>query len=290
MPESTSATALAATTSAHAWAEAKLPDAWPDELDPRRPSQLWRLLRGAMLRQTRPVRLPPGLPGAERLPRYLLQEFHHLPNGNYSKTLTRGYALWFDRVMLGSLHRARRDMARRLAGARCVLDVGSGGGHTGGALQEAGVPEVWALEPSPYLLQHAARRYPELNYAQGVIERTTFADGQFDGATACFVFHEIPPRYADRALAELHRVLKPGARLLIAEPSAQQWRDDRRTLWRRHGWRGLYFKFLAKRVFEPFTAAWHERKLPAWFASHGFVLEEDRDEMPCRLLVARRAA
>ena len=48
-------------------------------------------------------------------------------------------------------------------------------------------------------------------------ERLPFAAAEFDGAFACCVFHHIPPDQHHRALAELHRALKPGGLLMIYE-------------------------------------------------------------------------
>jgi SAM-dependent methyltransferase len=271
------------------WATAILPDAWPDQI----PSPIRRLamvVRALVGKKARRVRLPDTMPGRDFLPKYLFQEFHFLPNGNYSKTITRGYANGFNKAMLGSLQAARAEIARRLDGSGRVLDIGCGAGHLTGAFQSAGIADICALEPSPYLLQHAARDYPGANYVQGVIEDSRLPSASFDGAGACFVFHEIPPRQADAALRELSRLLKPGARLVLVEPSPMQVRIGYAQMWRRYGWRGLYFRALALRTHEPFVRAWHKKDPAAWFAAHGFTLVEDRDCMPWRLLEARRAA
>jgi ubiquinone/menaquinone biosynthesis C-methylase UbiE len=246
------------------------------------------LVRSLAGKHVRRVQLPAGMPGLGRLPKYLFQEFHHLPNGNYSKTITRGYANGFNKAMLGTLQVARAEIARRLAGNRRVLDIGCGAGHLTGALQAAGLADVWALDPSPYLLQHAARDYPGARFEQGVIEDSGLPSVSFDGAGACFVLHEIPPRQADAALRELRRVLKPGARLVLVEPSPVQVRLSYGQMWRRYGWRGWYFRMLALRTHEPFVPAWHKKDVAAWFTANGFTLIDDVDRMPWRLLEAKR--
>src|SRR5258706_4490759 len=270
------------------WATIDLPDAWPDQIGWRRPRQLWRLFAGLISGRPRRVELPPDLPGREHLPRYLLQEFHHLPNGNFSKFISRGYINHFDHVMLGCLHQARRQIARRLADAKRVIDIGCGGGQLSAVLASNQGAEVWALEPSPYLLQHAASKIPDLHCVQGIIEQTDFPEGYFDAAGACFVFHEIPPRYADQALTELRRILKPGALLAIVEPAPEQLSLSFAGMWHHYGWRGVYFRLLALRVFEPFVLAWQARDHAAWFEQYGFELIEKRSHMPYALFVARR--
>jgi ubiquinone/menaquinone biosynthesis C-methylase UbiE len=272
------------------WAGVSLPDAWPDRLRLARPRDLLTLVR-RLFGGRRRVEVPTGLPGGDELPEYLRQEFHHLPNGNYSKRIVAGYAHGFDLLMLGRARRARNEIARRLAACRAVLDVGCGDGGLASALVAAGVLEVWGLDPSPYLLREAARKHPQVRLVQGLAEGTPFPDARFDGAGACFLFHELPPPIADRALAELHRILAPGAKLVIVEPSPIQFRPKELARFvRRSGLSGLYFWLLARAVYEPFAAAWHRREPRAWLDAHGFDLCEDVTGMPLRLLSATRRA
>ena len=270
------------------WARVCLPDAWPDRVawwHPRQWPRLWRKING---RQREPVRLPDALPGAHRLPRYLLLEFHNLPNGNYSHGVTRGYARGFDHAMLGSLHAGRRRVADALRGARRALDRGSGAGHLAGAMQRAGIGDVWGLEPSPYLLTLAAQAHPQVVWRQGVGEDSGLPDAWFDAVGICFVLHEVPPTYLRRLLAELRRITAPGATVAILEPSPLQWRQDAWRMWKSHGWRGAYFRLLARRMHEPFADAWHKLDAVALLAEYGFAVEQDDVGCPFRFIVARR--
>jgi ubiquinone/menaquinone biosynthesis C-methylase UbiE len=270
------------------WDRVQLPPAWPDRISIRDPRSLWRLARH-LARGPEPVRLPPGLPGGDGLPGYVLQEFHRLPNGNYSRVFANGYARWFDAVMLGRLRPARRRVARRLAGARAALDVGCGSGALAAELARAGIVDVWGLDPSPYLLQVAARLHPGIRFIQGLAERTCFPDARFDAAAACFLFHELPPGAAERSLDELHRILAPGGLLGVVEPSAPQ-RQPRSALrlLRDEGLMGLYFRVLARFVYEPYVDAWHERDVRDSLDRRGFDLVEDEVRFPFRFVVARR--
>jgi len=270
------------------WSTAALPDAWVDEIDLGTAAGWIAYVRGWM-GPRRKVRLPEGLPGAERLPAYLRQEFHHLPNGVYSKVHADGYARWFDRLMLGRTVAARARLAGDLADARSTLDVGCGTGGLAAAMQAVGIPDVWGLEPSPYLLQLASARHPRVRFVQGIVEDTRFANARFDGVGACFLFHELPPKIADAALDEIRRILVPGGRLVIAEPSPLQFhRSDWRQLVRRDGRLGLYFFLVANWMHEPFVQGWHRRDVPSWLAAHGFRLVADETGMPIRFLSAVR--
>jgi ubiquinone/menaquinone biosynthesis C-methylase UbiE len=268
------------------WLNLDLPDAWPDELITS-PLKAWRLVTRTFGRRRR-VELPNDMPGRELLPKYILQEFHSLPNGNYSKRVTHGYITGFDRLMLGRMTRARSHIAQSLNSCRAVLDVGCGGGRTAGILKAKGVAEVWGMDPSPYLLQHAARAFPEVNFVQGIAEETRFSAARFDGVAACFLLHEMPPHYIDRALREFHRILRPNGLLAICEPSAIQLQLSPWRLLRRDGLLGWYFWSLARLVHEPFVAAWHRRSATDMLATAGFELVSDTHEMPVRHLLARR--
>jgi len=269
------------------WAEVPLPDAWTDR-EAHGARGAWRLVRHALGRRRARVELPADLPLSAEIPRYALQEFHNIPNGNYSNRLTRGYATGFDVAMLGRMRPARRRMADALAGCASVLDVGCGGGASTAALAGRGIAEVWGIDPSPYLLRCAAGRVPDARFVQGIAEATGFADERFDGIACCFVFHELPPHAADRALAELARILRRGGRLAIVEPAAEQYHTGMWRLVARHGPLGAYFRVLARAIHEPFAAQWHRRDARAWLAEHRFRVVVDRVDFPVRMLVSER--
>jgi ubiquinone/menaquinone biosynthesis C-methylase UbiE len=268
------------------WINLTLPDAWPDELFTS-PLKVWRLIVRTLGKRRR-VELPVDMPGRELLPKYILQEFHSLPNGNYSKRLTHGYITGFDRLMLGCMRRARTHLAQSLRGCGAVLDVGCGGGRTAGMLKATGVGDVWGMDPSPYLLQHAARAFPEVKFVQGIAENTGFPAARFDGIAACFLLHEIPPRYIEHALREFHRILRPGGLLAICEPSAIQLHLSPWRLLRQDGLLGWYFWLLARLVHEPFVDAWHRHSATDMLTAAGFEVIGDSHEMPVRHLLARR--
>lgn len=270
------------------WESTSLPESWADRIDFRRPRDLWTFFRKVALRKVGRVQLPEGLPLNVEIPKYALLEFHNLPNGNYSKNITRGYSKGFDHAMLGEMRRARGALATSLKSCKSVVDVGCGAGRSSQALHDAGVTQVTGVDASPYLLQHAARAFPQLNFVQGLAEDTRLPAANFDGVSVCYLFHEMPPTYSSRALDEFSRLLKPRGLLGILEPAPEQLSSTPFALLRRHGWRGLYFWALARFVHEPFVQAWHRCVVDRWLDEHGFELISDTLIFPSRLIIARR--
>ncbi len=270
------------------WKSIELPDAWPDALAFSRFDDLKLLLKKFRGKQIEKVKLPDEFQSSLELPKYLLQEFHNLPNGNFSKNISKGYVTGFDISMLGSMKVARESIAKDLIHCQSVLDIGCGGGRSTRSLLDSGIKDVWGLDPSPYLLWHAANKYPEIRFVQGVAEKTPFAQQRFEGVSANFVFHEIPPKYSNKVLIECHRILKGDGLLSICEPAPEQFYRGYWAMFKQFGLKGLYFRFLAKRVFEPFVAAWHKKDYAEWAKLHGFELIKDVTQMPVRYLLLRK--
>ncbi len=265
-----------------------LPDAWPDGLNLASPLTWLSLYRRSRQRKTHRVQLPENLIGSEKIPSYVLLEFHGLPNGNYSNSVARGYARGFDHVMLGTVLRARYEVADRIGPVGDVLDIGCGAGAMIRALEAAGVQRVTGVDPSPYLLQVAAETSPDVRYLHGVAEDLDLPDQSQDAVTACFVFHELPPARAREAFTEIFRVLRPGGTLAFIEPSRHQWEWGWARLFARYGWRGLYFRFMAFAVREPFVAAWHQLDLAQELAAAGFAVGSDIEGCPLRVVTATK--
>ncbi len=270
------------------WATVELPVPWPDQLDLARPSDFVRMVKH-LFGPRKPVELAPNTPGALLMPQYLLQEFHHLPNGNFSSFFADGYLWAFDATMLGLSRRMRAAIAQRLKRHAAVLDIGCSGADLAAALRNAGVSDVIGLDASPYMLQQAARRHPGIPLVQALAEKTDFPDGRFDAVAACFLFHELPFAIQDDVLCEARRILAPHGELLICEPSPDQMHLSLWQLLKKTGPLALWWKMIASLAHEPFVADWHRREPGSWFRSHGFELVEDTTDVPFRTWVARRA-
>jgi ubiquinone/menaquinone biosynthesis C-methylase UbiE len=104
-----------------------------------------------------------------------------------------------------------------LKSGEAVLDVGSGNGIFAKDMKEAVGPDgrVCGVDSSQQMIAMAQNLCPDGEFALGNAEKLPFGDDKFDAVTAaqlfCFV-HE-----PDRAAREMHRVLKPGGRVVILD-------------------------------------------------------------------------
>src|SRR5207249_2775134 len=92
---------------------------------------------------------------------------------------------------------------------RRVLDVGCGTGRVGAALAERGA-RAWGVEPDAQMAAAASKR---LRVKIAPVEQLPFKDAWFERAVMWLVVHLVD---RPRAFAELHRVLGPDGRLVIA--------------------------------------------------------------------------
>jgi ubiquinone/menaquinone biosynthesis C-methylase UbiE len=110
----------------------------------------------------------------------------------------------------------RNELLAGLSGR--VIEIGAGAGSNF-AHYPATVREVIAIEPEPYLRERARAAAAHATVAVDVVdaaaERLPFADASFDAAVACLVLCSVSDQA--RALAELRRVLRPGAELRFYE-------------------------------------------------------------------------
>jgi SAM-dependent methyltransferase len=117
----------------------------------------------------------------------------------------------------------------RLAGARRVLDIGTGEGQVARVLAGRGIT-VTGIDPTVAQISEAARRGGPPSYARSAAAALPFRDAAFDAALACLVFEHIDA--VDEAIAEVARVLQPGGRFLfllnhpLLQTPSSGWIDD----------------------------------------------------------------
>ncbi|MBN2579741.1 MAG: class I SAM-dependent methyltransferase [Pirellulales bacterium] len=104
-----------------------------------------------------------------------------------------------------------------LRGTRRILDVGSGAGQIARHLLKYADPEaqITCVDLSPEMLRRARRRLksPRPRFVAADLSRLPFADGSFDCVTCGYVLEHLPE--ARFGLAELSRVMAPGAKMLL---------------------------------------------------------------------------
>jgi ubiquinone/menaquinone biosynthesis C-methylase UbiE len=153
--------------------------------------------------------------------------------------LTDSYARWRSSRLRRITDALERQLLFELLGPaadKTLLDVGCGDGELASELARRGAI-VTGLDADPTMIAAARRRTEiegtQLHLVDGQAERLPFDDAVFDRVVAvtvlCFV------RDAERAVAEMARVLKPGGLLVIGELG--RW-----SLWATHrrirGWLG----------------------------------------------------
>ena len=146
-----------------------------------------------------------------------LQATHEF--NRWSESYDRCILQW---LLFGPSHRALIGRIKMVAGDRPikVLDVGCGTGVFAERIRRA-IPSarVWGVDLVSDMLIQGAERWQrheaDVQPVQGDSERLPFAEGAFDFVTCANSFHHYP--HQDRAVAEMHRVLKPGGRLMIVD-------------------------------------------------------------------------
>ena len=106
-----------------------------------------------------------------------------------------------------ALQRLAREL--RLKRGRVVLDLAAGTGKLTALLVETGA-DVLAVEPVAEMRRALARRVPGVPVYGSTAESTELAAQSVDAVTVAQAFHWFR---GDQALAEIHRVLRPGGRL-----------------------------------------------------------------------------
>jgi SAM-dependent methyltransferase len=109
----------------------------------------------------------------------------------------------------------------RDAGIREYLDFGCGTGEFAPCFPPA---HYTGVDLAPYYVQYAGKHYAG-QFAVTSGAAIGLASQRFDAALVLGVFHHMPDALVRRSVAELHRVLKAGATMLVIEdtPPPDPW-------------------------------------------------------------------
>ncbi|SIO57556.1 Methyltransferase domain-containing protein [Singulisphaera sp. GP187] len=137
----------------------------------------------------------------------------------WSESYDRSILQW---LLFGPSHRALIRRIRTVVEDRParILDVGCGTGVFASRIRES-LPnaKVWGIDLVAEMLTKGTERWRQhaghIQPAQADSERLPFASGTFDIVTCANSFHHYP--HQDRAIAEMHRVLRPGGRLMLID-------------------------------------------------------------------------
>lgn len=126
------------------------------------------------------------------------------------------YDLANDILALGQTRGWRRAVTSAVGAVpgETVLDVAAGTGTSAEPYADAGV-QVIAADLSEGMLRVGRERRPDIDFVQADATRLPFADESFDAVTISFGLRNIAQHR--QALREMHRVTRPGGRLVICE-------------------------------------------------------------------------
>jgi SAM-dependent methyltransferase len=111
-----------------------------------------------------------------------------------------------------------------------VADLGCGSGRLTGHLRDLGLDLV-GVDLSPAMVAIARREHPEVPVAVGSLGHLPLATGSLAGALAWYSLIHTPTERLAAVFAEVHRVLRPGAPLLVGFQVGDEVRGGRRRLY-----------------------------------------------------------
>ncbi len=156
---------------------------------------------------------------------------HNHKNGQEQTTTGRTipWARFYDvLVWIITLGKAKHIRASALAMAQLkagqkVLDVGCGTGDLTLQAAKLAMPggEVCGIDASGKMIEIAKKKNrdagAQVNFQQGIMEQLNFSDNYFDVILCFLVMHHLPQDVKEKSLAEIKRVLKPGAHAVIVD-------------------------------------------------------------------------
>ncbi|UQX04840.1 class I SAM-dependent methyltransferase [Streptomyces sp. RerS4] len=103
----------------------------------------------------------------------------------------------------------------RRTGTGPVADLGCGPGYMTAHLRDLGL-DVFGVDLSRALIEHARRVRPDLRFTIGSMTALEVADGALGGIVAWYSIIHAPPTEVPSYFTEFHRSLAPAGHLLLA--------------------------------------------------------------------------
>ncbi len=248
-----------------------------------------RVIRRVVARNFRDL---PADVDVARYPGYFRRNFHWQTDGYLSRRSAELYDVAVELLFGGTNDVMRRQVippiSRHLAGTGAydarLLDVACGTGRTLAQIALAHPRlRLTGLDLSPYYLQVARRVLADVTDVSLVAdnaERVPFRSNHFDVVTSVYLFHELPRATRRTVLGEMHRVLRPGGLVVIAD-SAQLAES---------GALAFFLGRFAADFHEPFYRDYVEDDLAVALAEAGFRVESVEPQFVAKVVVARKVA
>jgi ubiquinone/menaquinone biosynthesis C-methylase UbiE len=136
-----------------------------------------------------------------------------------------GYDLLMSVLTLGRERDFRAKILRpaNLLPGEQVLDIGCGTGTTAIAARQlvGSSGSVIGLDASPEMLARARKKAErvglDIDFEKGLAEALPFPDARFDVVLSTMMLHHLPAGLRRKCALEVHRVLKPGGRVLAVD-------------------------------------------------------------------------
>ncbi len=124
------------------------------------------------------------------------------------------------------LSSARYHFAKKYAKDKIVLDAGCSSGFGAEMLAQAGAKKVYGVDIAADAIKSGRSRYKHKNLSlrTGNLAKLNFKDNFFDLVCAFEVIEHI--ENYPQAIAEFHRVLKPGGTLILSTPNKAVYSPD----------------------------------------------------------------
>ena len=225
-------------------------------------------------------------------PRYYLQNFHYQTGGWMSRESAELYDHQVEVLFGGGADAMRRQalvpLARFMEGRRSadtrLIDIACGTGRFLTFIKD-NYPRlpVTALDLSPaYIEQARARLKPwkrSTDFVAAPAEDSGLPDASYDVAACVYLFHELPRKIRRQVAAEIHRILKPGGKLLFVDSIQRGDAPD---------YDGT-LDYFPVAFHEPYYADYVREDLAALFGDAGLALEETIPAYFSKVLVLRKA-